>query len=760
MKHFILLLLLMPVLAIAQSFSPAETAQWAKQAERVAIVRDQWGIPHIYGKTDADAVFGLLYAQCEDDFKRVEVNYIEKLGKLSEIYGEEELYNDLLIRLLIDSADAVADYKKSEPWLKQLLDAYAAGINYYLHKNPQVKPLLLHRFKPWYPLLWTDGSIGAISTAGISTSELRNFYGDTASSQTMLQLRNATVVTASSDTMLQLNKSYGGSTSIHGMIQRDPELQTGSNGFAIAPSITTSGNAILYINPHTTFYFRPEVAIQSEEGLHAYGAVTWGQFFIYQGFNEHCGWMHTSSDVDVADLYEEKIVERPHGLFYEYNKKRRRVTVKNITIRFKKDNSIQNKTFKTYYTHHGPVMAKRNGKWISLRSNNRSMTSLQQSWQRTKAKGLGDYKKVMDLQANTSNSTVYADASGNIAYWHGNFIPIRDTQYNWSKPVDGSIVATEWKGLHPVKETVHLYNPANGWIQNCNSTPFTAAGPNSPDRSKYPTYMAPDGENFRGVNAVRVLSNEKQFNLDKVISAGYDRYLSAFAILVPAVVKAFEGSLRPQDSLYTLLKEPIAVLKAWDYHVAENSIATTLAVEWAQRLNATIQRVYIDAGEADQVEKTKVFAAVSEPSALLQPLAVTVRQLQSKFGTWKKPWGELNRYQRLTGGLREKYIDSLRSIPVPFASALWGMLPSYNSRYFPGTSLRYGVSGNSFICAVEFGKRVTAKSLLAGGVSGDSASKHFTDQAEMYSKGIFKDVLFYKEDVMKHAVRTYKPGSK
>jgi acyl-homoserine lactone acylase PvdQ len=272
--------------------------------------------------------------------------------------------------------------------------------------------------------------------------------------------------------------------------------------------------------------------------------------------------------------------------------------------------------------------------------------------------------------------------------------------------------------------------------------------------------MAPDGENFRGVNAVRVLSKEKKFDIDKVIAAGYDRYLSAFAILVPALVQAFESSVRPQDSLYMLLHEPVAVLKAWDYQVSENSIATTLAVEWAQRLNATIQRVYIDAGEADQVEKTKVFARVSEPLALLGPLTTTVKQLIAKHGTWKKPWGELNRFQRISNELRETYNDSLPSIAVPYASALWGMLPSYNSRYFPGTNLRYGVSGNSFICAVEFGKRIKAKSLLAGGESGDPGSKHFFDQGEMYSKGMFKEVLFYKEDVMKHAEKTYSPGSK
>ena len=726
MKFTSILFLLLPLQLLAQPFSKQEISRWEQQAKRVSIIRDNWGIPHIYGKSDADAVFGLLYAQCEDDFKRVEMNYVEKLGRLSEVRGEGELYNDLLIRLLIDSTEAIADYNKAEPWFKKLMDAYADGINYYLHKNPQVKPALLTRFKPWYPLLWTDGSIGAINTADLTTRDLRDLYGD------------------QSTTFVPTPKPV--------------DHQTGSNGFAIAPSRSASGNALLYINPHTTFYFRPEVQVNSEEGLHVYGAVTWGQFFIYQGFNEHCGWMHTSANVDVADTYEEKITQKGKAYFYEYNKAQRPVKEKKIRIRYLKEGVLQTKEFNTYFTHHGPVMAKRNGKWISLRSYNRSAISLKQSWLRTKAKGFEDYKKVMDLKANTSNSTVFADNKGNIALWHGNFIPVRDRNLNWSKAVDGSTSATEWKGLHKVEETVHIYNPPNGWIQNCNSTPFTGAGPYSPKRDAYPRYMAPDGENFRGVNAVRVLDREKQYTLDKLIAAGYDRTLSAFEVLVPALLTAFEKSRN--DTAYATLAEPMSVLKAWDYQSGAQSVATTLAVEWAQKLGPAIQRVYIDEGEADQVQKTRQFAATASAQQLLQPLRDVVQELQAKFGKWQTPWGEVNRFQRLNGELQATYNDNQPSLPVGFASATWGQLPSYNSRYSPGTNKRYGFSGNSFVCAVEFGKRVKAKSVLAGGVNGDPSSPHFADQAEMYTKGQFKEVLFYKEDVLKHAKHTYRPGEK
>lgn len=718
----IFILLLLPSLLFAQKITREEIKRYETQAKQVEIIRDNYGIPHVYGKTDADAVFGLLYAQCEDDFTRVELNYIEKLGRLSEINGPKSIYNDLQIRLLIDSTDAIADFNKAEPWMKKLLNAYADGINYYLYKNPKVKPALLTKFKPWYPYLWTDGSIGAISTADLNINELKKFYAP--------------------------NDQTGS------IVPKPVDHQTGSNGFAIAPQNTLSGNAILYINPHTTFYFRPEVQINSEEGLRIYGAVTWGQFFIYQGFNDYCGWMHTSNNVDVADSYVEKIVSKGNDLFYELDGKLEPVIQKKITIKFLEDGKLKQKEFNTYFTSHGPVMAKRDGKWISLTSYNRSAKSLEQSWLRTKAKGLEDYKKAMDLLANTSNNTVFADKDGNIAYWHGNHIPKRDLKFDWTKPVDGSTSATAYQGLHTVEESVHIYNPKNGWLQNCNSTPFSVAGIHSPVKTDYPSYMAPDGENFRGINAVRVLNKEHQFTLDKIIETGYDTYLSAFEVLIPSLLNAHQA----KADAYKDLKEPIEILTKWDYHSGSNSVATTLAIEWAQKLSPAIMQVYIDAGEKDQVEKTQEFARTATPEKLLSTLTETINDLQSKFGKWKIPWGEVNRFQRLTGKINEVYDDKKESIPVGFASALWGQLPSFNSRTMPGTQKRYGISGNSFVCAVEFGEKIKAKSVLAGGVSGNSNSPHFYDQAQAYADGKFKDVLFYKEDVLKHVEKKYHPG--
>jgi len=731
MKSFLFFFLL-PLQLFAQPFSKADITRWQKQATRVTIIRDNYGIPHVYGKTDADAVFGLLYAQCEDDFRRVEMNYIEKLGRKAEVNGEKDLYNDLLIRLVIDSADAIRDYNNASDTLRQILNAFADGVNYFLYKNQQVKPILLNHFEPWYPLLWTDGSIGAISTGGISVDELKNFYSGNDEALTKREFK-----------------------------EDDP---TGSNGFAFAPRITESGKAILYINPHVTFYFRPEVHMISEEaspddpfgrGLNVYGAVTWGQPFIYQGFNEHCGWMHTSSKVDISDAYIEKLTNKEGVWFYEYNGEQKPVIKKLISIKYKTATGFETKIFNSLFTHHGPVMAKRDGQYLSLRHNNRDTKGFMQSWLRTKTKSFADFKKTMDMGSNPSNNTVYADAEGNIAYWHGNFLPRRDPKYDWSKPVDGSTSATAWQGYHTVEESVHIYNPQNGWLQNCNSTPFTAAGKYSPKKTDYAPYLAPDEENFRGINALRVLEEEKKYTLDKVIKAGYDTRLAAFEVLLPALINIYDNKLNKSDTTYLQLKDVMDVLKKWNYRSSENSVATTLAITWGEKLLPLMGKIQ---DKGDQVEVAKYFAANATAGELINPMLAAVNELKNNFGKWQVAWGEINRFQRIANDIEYRFDDNKPSLPDGFASATWGMLPSYSSTTYPGTKKRYGYHGNSFVCAVEFGKRIKAKSLLAGGESGDTNSKHFFDQGLMYSKGQFKDVLFYKEDVMKHAERKYHPG--
>jgi len=176
-------------------------------------------------------------------------------------------------------------------------------------------------------------------------------------------------------------------------------------------------------------------------------------------------------------------------------------------------------------------------------------------------------------------------------------------------------------------------------------------------------------------------------------------------------------------------------------------------------LQPQVRRIRLPVGDRmDIVAKTKLYAGTVPAKDLVQALQLAIKQLTDRYGSWQIPWGDINRYQRLTGQLQETYDDKQPSLPSGMAAATWGCLPSFISRNMPGALKRYGYNGNSFICAVEFGQKVKAKSLLAGGESGNPSSPHFGDQAEMYTKGRFKDVLYYKEDVLKHAEKTYHPG--
>lgn len=709
--------------AKAQAPSAADLARWKKTAERVTIMRDKWGIPHVFGKTDADAVFGLLYAQAEDDFNRVELNYINAMGRLAEVEGEKEIWRDLRMKMYITPADMRAKYAASPAWLKELMNGFADGLNYYLHTHPEVKPKLITRFEPWMALSFSEGSIGG-DIESIDLKDLERFYGK-----------------RPQPALASLDKGF------------DAEPR-GSNGFAIAPKLSATGNALLLINPHTSFYFRPEVHMVSEQGLNAYGAVTWGQFFIYQGFNDRTGWMHTSGGGDVIDEYLETVSERDGKFFYRYGKEERPVVARPIALPYKTPSgAMASKTVTAYFTHHGPVVREADGKWVAVKMMDEPLKALTQSYTRTKARDYDAFYKAMELRTNSSNNTVYADAKGNIAYFHGNFIPKRDPKFDWTKPVDGSDPATEWQGLHAIKETITLFNPASGYISNTNNWPFSASGASSPKRQDWPDYMWSLPENARGRHAERVLKDAKGFTLDSLIAAAYDSHLTAFEPLVPQLLKDYDA-LPASDPRKAALAGQVASLRGWDLRFGVASVPTSLAIYWGQDMVAK------NAPRA-RVQGTPVVDFITNNLDAEERLSSLLRasdKLTADFGTWKTPWGEINRFQRISGDIDQQYDDSKPSWPVGFASANWGSLASFGMVAKQKTKRIYGDRGNSFVAVVEFGPKVRAKSILAGGNSNNPASKHFADQAEMYSRGEFKDVLFYKEDIEKHLERKYHPG--
>jgi acyl-homoserine-lactone acylase len=712
--------------AHAAGYSRADTTRWRSEALSVRIVRDPWGIAHVYGRSDADAVFGAVYAQAEDDFPRIERNYLAALGWLARAEGEAAIYADLRQRLFVQPSHLRQLYRTAPVWLRKLALAWADALNFYLSTHPDAGLAVMHRFEPWMALSFTEGSIGG-DIESVDLDKLRQFYG----------------------------AAQGSATATWWPPSAPDMAAGGSNGFAIAPRLSATGHALLWINPHTSFYFRSELQMTSANGLNAYGAATWGQFFIYQGFNSHNGWMHTSYGGDAIDEYAETVVRNGPVPRYAYAGGQRPMHASPVRIGFKQGPGQAYRDFTVYRSHHGPIVRAEGGKWIAVRLLEDPVRALEQSFLRTKTTDYRSFRKIQDMRTDTSNTTIYADTDGTIAYFHGNFIPRRDPRFDYTRPVDGSDPATEWHGPHAIEETITLLNPRSGWIQNTNNWPFSAAGADSPRRENYPAYMWVRGENPRGLHAVEVLKDLHDATLDGLIAAAYDSHLTAFDVLLPQLFQAFEA-LDAGDPRRSELREPVEVLRAWDHRTEAHSVATAVAIFWG---NAMLE---LQEAAAPGVKEPvfEYLASEMTDGARLHALELAIAALERDFGSWRTAWGEINRYQRLTGDILQRFDDDQPSIAIGFAPARWGALASFDSARPRSTRRIYGSMGNSFVAAVEFANPVRAKAIMIGGASGDPSSPHFGDQAAMYARGEFRDVLFTPEDVAAHAERSYHPGDR
>ena len=547
------------------------------------------------------------------------------------------------------------------------------------------------------------------------------------------------------------NKKLAMTAAEQGLTFREPQ---GSNGFAIAPSRTKEGHALLLINPHTSFFFRSEQHVRSDEGLNVYGAATWGQFFIYQGFNDKAGWMHTSSGVDNVDEFAETVHAANKRLGYVYGKNLRPVTKKDITLSYRaKDGTLATRTFTTFATHHGPIVRAEQGKWIAFALMNKPLAALQQSFLRTKTSDYASFVQVAQLKANSSNNTLFADSKGEIAYLHPQFVPVRDERFDYRNPVDGSDPAADWKGLHELESVPHVVSPANGWVMNTNNWPWTAAGADSPKADKFPRYMDQTGENPRGPHAERVLNARRDFTPQTLIAAAYDPYLTAFARLVPPLLSAYDR-LPAGDAAKAKLADPIALLRGWDFQWSLDSKPTSLAVFFGEALWA----VAAPPAKAARLSPWDYMADKTTDQQKLAALREAADRLTQDFGSSQVPWGEINRFQRNDGAIVQTFDDTKPSTPVPFPSAQWGSLASFGAKRYPGTKRYYGTSGNSFVAVVEFGPTVHAWAVTAGGASGHPDSKHFNDQAQGYADGNLRQVYFSPDELKGHVERTYRPG--
>ncbi len=660
-------------------------------ASRVTIYRDTYGIPHVFGETDAATMFGFAYAQAEDNFWRIEDNYLRALGRRAEVDGEDGVGGDRRNHALEIPRLARAEYRRLPPKMRAIVDGYAAGLNAYLADHPDVHPRVLTRIEPWYSLAFIRYNYyqsGFFWGAGYQRSDLEMAAGDFPSRDSL-----------------------------------------GSNGWVIGPSKSATGHAMLFINPHLSFFGYGQVyeghVHSQESGWNFTGYTRLGFPFPYVGHNESLGWVSTDNSADQADLYAEVFADSSR---YRYGSGYRRAVIWTDTILVKTAAGMERRAITSRKTHHGPIIGTRDGKPLALKMAKLAADGWLEEWYNmTRARSVAELKRAMQPLNMLFGNVMAADAGGNTWYLYNSAVPVRDPHFDWSSAVDGSDPATEWKGFHRMEDLPQLLNPATGWMQNCNTTPFLLTSSGNPDSSTFPRYMVMEGDNWRGLTSRKILGATATFTWDDWVRAAFDTRVAAADSLLPAMLSNAVGA---GDSARAALE----MLGRWDRRSDTASIAMTLFDRWRQA-----QR-----------------PGITDRAAFDSALAALVRD----WGTWRVPWGEVNRLQRIDESIDQQFSDERPSLPVAGAGAWNGTVFTYYAQPVRGQKRRYGVAGGTYVSVVEFGPKVRRLAVHTMGASGDPKSPHYFDQAPLYARGQLRPAWFTLEEVRANLEREYRPGKR
>lgn len=689
----------------------------AERAQRATIHRDKWGVAHVDGPTDADVVFALAYAQAEDYFWQIEDTYAQALGRYAELVGESGLSSDFTNHAFEIATRSRQDFPQLDPQLRAIATAYAAGINYFLAKHPQLKPRLLTHWEPWHVMAYERHVM------------LERLYGKAHAPRPKPE-----------------------------PLAAELEAATGSNAWAIGPSKTRDGTTMLFVNPHQPWFGSGqfwEVHVRSGEGWNFSGSTFFGGPFPTMGHNEHLGWAHTVNEPDTTDVYRLTFDNSSRPLDYRYGDGYRTATEWEDTVLVRTGSGVESRKFRFRKSHYGPIVAQEDPQHaLAVRiAKLFDGSRMRQALRMTKAQNLDQWLSAMraiDLQM---FNTIYADDAGSIGYIYNGAVPERDTSFDWTKPVDGSDPKTEWQGIHDLDELPQVFNPADGYVQNCNSTPFTTNDDASPFLQDFPAYLAEDRfDDKRRAKVSRLLLRQaSQVTFEAWQKLCFDTTLFWPLAELPQLARSLPELERKDAELAKKVLPYFEHLRTWNGQGGADSTQATLCCQWYEELYGrgypveTLRERYRD-------DPLKKFAA----------LVTAAEKLQADFGDWRVPWGKIYRMQRqpnVANALQAPFTDAEPSVPCLGVPGPLGV--AFTVYFTPTTKerkLRYATTGGSFIGAYEFGKQVKAVTLLQFGTSGDPKSPHYFDQAQLYSQQKFKPAWFAWDEVLANTERSYRPG--
>ncbi|WMN11999.1 penicillin acylase family protein [Marivirga salinae] len=678
-----------------------------KLAQEVTIYRDIYGIPHVKGETDESTIFGFAYARAEDQFHKIELKFIQSIGRLAEIEGEAGKSNDVRIKAFEIERLSKEEYKSLDPKIKKLCDAYAMGINYYLENNPEVSPRLLTHFEPWFILAeYKNNAFAGLGQVRVNDDMIVEYLMDDIKS-------------------------------------------IGSNAFALGKGKTKSNNAILVTNPHLNYNEAYEVQLTSEEGLNFYGVVGYGAGIIpVMGHNENLGWAWTVNRPDVADTYEIQFDHPEDSSLYSFGEEYLEVESYQDSMKIKTDSGFTYQKITFRKTIHGPILSEsESGKPLSIKlAGLEKGGMLNQLYQMALSENLESFKDALRLNSLSVHNITYADDQGNIFYLYNGIIPKRDTSLNWQRPVDGSLKKSQWQGYHSLEELPQLLNPDCGYIQNCNNDPFETTTNENPNPDDYPDYMKYYEINTnRGRRARVMLDSMQNATIASLESAKFDTYIQNADENLQALMKEVIEVNREDPERIAKIEEPLKLLQSWDKYSSSESVETSLFYIW------TFKRFH------QRRIGTKFYNLVAFEEA--------IEKLENEKGSWKVKWGDIYRHQRTLDP--EQYsFDSLEtSYPISGGISITGIMFASSGDFeghlpdvgLKGLNIR-AHSGDSYVSIVEFGEQVKAKSIIPYGVSDHPESDHYDDQAELYAQGKLKPVFFTQDEILENLKAEYRPG--
>jgi acyl-homoserine lactone acylase PvdQ len=682
-----------------------------EDAGRTVVYRDTWGVPHIYAPTMKAGMYAMGWAQAEDRPEELLKNFLRAMGESARFDGPKAMQSDMVSHLWDHYGTSKRNFNRNRPEIREQIRAFVKGINDFYASHPDDIP-------SWWGKRKVDEyMVVAFGRLFLYSWSIGQAFGD-----------------------LQAGGIQPG-------FDEEPR---GSNQWAVSPKRSAEGDAILLIDPHLSWWGPSrfwEFRIHAGE-LHGSGFTLAGVPSIGLGHNADVAWAMTTGGPDTADVYELKLKE-DDPTKYLYDDQWRTLTQRRVTIEIK---GVGPKKVTLWYSHHGPIVAMREGKAYAAKISYAEEVQISEAWHEFNT--AIDYRgaiQAMNTRQLFPQNVMVADTFGNIYYQRTGRVPRRPSGYNWSRPVDGSTSATEWKGLHPASDHLQVLNPSQGYMQNCNIPPdvMMVNSPFSPAKTLPYIYGSSGGRtNQRGARAVQLLHNDSSVTIKEALSYAVDVHPYGVERWLEVIKQANNkfGDIYRSNSDYM---KGIKDILAWDGGLRRDSTAALKYYYWRKQIieDYGIEAVSDAARRIDYYIEAlgkpapDINLSDDEFNAAADSFASAMAKLKADHGSLNATYGDTFRVGRDNvswplGGGGDRGLTTLRNI-------------NYGPERKDHT--RWGRSGQTSTQIVVMSKPIKSWTYVPIGQSDRASSIHYRDQAEkLFSQRKLKPTWWLPEDLAKH----------